>query len=243
MRKVDWMSGEKQDSKVLLLDDDDILSSEFTPIISQNDAMEFINMDDDDADSSWSGLSTADEEGLQEPSELNIIGTDVKKRKKHKRKFFDKKKNVLDSPDIVTMSDPAPMENMVILEENGQTKRLIGQSIRYFLLAAVFFIGIFATYFLFSYRLVPQEIKGTEQLLYGFSVISRDYQLQIDELQEGDILMISNTPDWSPVLFNYELINYQSRSGGIIFATNAAGLQKRIGQSDIAYVLRGKPRL
>ena len=90
--------------------------------------------------------------------------------------------------------------------------------------------------------MVPEEVKGTNQDLFGFSVISRDYVVSLDEIREGDILVQSSTPDWFPLLVKYKLYRYRSHNGGIIFVVNSEGLNERIQQGDVSYILRGQPR-
>lgn len=211
-----------------------------------------INMDEDD--SSFENPSSDgdnNQENNQKKKKGGLFGhkkdkSEKKKKEKKPKKTKRGKKNDVSFSDgggMVIMADDNPMsDNMVILEEEGQGKRKAFAIFKYAMLACLFFIGVFITYFVASYKLVPEDIKGTESEFMNLSVISRDYQVPLDEIRQDDILLISKTPDFSPLLYKYEYVKYQSHSGEIIFATSMDGLQKRLAKSDIAYILRGTPR-
>ena len=175
----------------------------------------------------------------------NNDGKKTEKGKKKRLKRPHGKKGKPDfrgeGPTMVHMATPAPaMEEFVILQEKDKVKRTATQVVKWLLVGMLFIGVIYLTYFLCSFKLVNQDIKGTEDSLFGMSVISRDYRMTLDELREGDVLLISETPDWLPIIFNYRLVTYKSHNGGIIFITYEDGLPGKIEQKSGMYCIRSE---
>lgn len=159
-----------------------------------------------------------------------------KKGKKHGKAKYA-------SDEVVEIQDNN-MDEFVILEERGKTMWAVKTALKYAMMVALFLVGIFVTYILMSYRFVPEELMGAEVNVGSYSMISRDYQLPIDELKPGQVIMVSKTFDGSPFVVKYELYYFHSAQGEMFTVTSFEnGLQDRIEQSDVSYVLGGTPRL
>lgn len=154
--------------------------------------------------------------------------------KRGKLSFKDK-----GASNMVTLDGGLPMEDVVILdnEKNARHSRIM----RGFKLALMVVLLVFATscvYFGMSYKMIDADVKGTETTFENFSVISRFYQPNTEELKGGETLIISKTPDWCPIVYSYETYTYLGRHGGIIYALNAEGLQTKLEQMEISYIMR-----
>lgn len=210
-----------------------VLPEDDEPFVIAEEMVE-IDTDDDPGMDGMVNISTHEDEWK------STVRGEGKKNKREKRKKKPKSKG---KSDMIVLEGAVPIsDDFVILEETGKRGRKILKGVKLALLCILFLVMIFLTYFLLSYRMVPEEVKGTNQDLFGFSVISRDYVVSLDEIREGDILVQSSTPDWFPLLVKYKLYRYRSHNGGIIFVVNSEGLNERIQQGDVSYILRGQPR-
>lgn len=156
-------------------------------------------------------------------------------------KFGNKKLSFDETNEIVDIQDNS-MDTFVILEEKGKTMWLVKSVLKYSAFVAVFLIGIFITYMLMMYRFVPEKLLGAEWTVGHWSCIAKDYQLPVDELKPGDIIVSVKGPDFSPLVWNYGLYDFHSAQGEMFTVTSLdTGLQDRIEQGDVAYVVDGTP--
>lgn len=217
----------------IIMDDeinDDLVGSMFNAFDQQGSQSDFIDISD--ADDEWISSTSGKKKSKKLKNTLPKIG--AKKEKGHKKSH---------SNEIITMSGNLPTDSFVIIEESGKGAYVFIKSLKYALLCLLFFAFIYITYFLLSFRIIPEEVKGAHINFYGISAISRDYRISLDEIKEGDIIVSSQSVDWSPLVYKYRFYKYQSHNGGIIFVSNLEGLNERIEQGDIAYIIRNKPRM
>lgn len=195
--------------------------------------------------------SATDDDGFVSSDEDDAVeigeGEDPNEKKPKKKglKRFGRKrkpKNSFKETDEVVQIQDNSMDSFVILEEQGKTMWLVKSVVKYALFVAFFLLGIFITYMLMMYRFVPEHLMGAEWTVGNWSCIARDYQLPVDELTPGDVIASSKTPSLSPLVWDYELYYFHSSQGEIFTVTRFSdGLQERIEQGDVAYVVEGIP--
>lgn len=191
-----------------------------------------------DADESWGGVHSVTLQGQSEWSKESGDGVSYDSPFE-----IAGDSSLEDTGGMRVMQMPADADSFVLLEDRGVLKRHVVNITRLVCVGVAFVFGIWLTYFLMSYRIVPEAVKGSEAIFGNVTIISRDYQLPSDEIMNGDILLVSSTPKWSPLVYGYRLYYYQGRMNNVIKCANLEGLNERISVGDVAYVLKGTPRI
>lgn len=221
------------------------------PMSPVNDGMVIVGDEEDVSDQLFleDFKSAVDEQGSKDNSltgknkwQQDEWNEDISTHEKGARKKKRGKTVNKGNSEVITMSGNVSTNSFVILEEGNKGAKIVGMSIKYALMAALFLGLIYLTFIMMSYRFVPEDIRGTETKIFGFSMISRDYQLPLDELKDGDLVIVSKSFNWSPIVYDYDIYIYRSHNGNIIFVTGMNGLSKRLEFSDISYSLIGQPR-
>lgn len=189
-----------------------------------------------------------------EISENNLKQSDNGKKNKkqnnkgRKNSFFKKKKNTIKkandfgnskNADFVDMGDDSLVEDFVIVGDNSGKMRNFISSFKVVIGIICCILLTVLVYLSMSFKIIPEDIKGSDYSLGSFSVISRNYQPNLDELKIGDkIVCIDENFNWLPITVKYEKFTFKSRNGAIIFTEDENGKTHKIQSVDIDYVLR-----
>lgn len=130
-------------------------------------------------------------------------------------------------------------EPFVILEEKKSKKHLI-RVLKYIVLTLFFFILVYVTYFSLSYQIISEDVMGLDFKFRELSIISRDHKVSLDQISEGDIIIVSTSFDWSPIIYSYDKYVYKSKKGGLVFAENKNGAIKRLERENVKYAVKMK---
>lgn len=161
---------------------------------------------------------------------------DGKKAKKFGKRS---KKSDQGASDFTIIGDGADSDFVIIENKSegigGALRRIFGAAFAVILFAFL----TFSLYFCLSYKMIPERISGYNWYINGVSVISNNYQPNIDELQVGDrIIVIDDNKEWIPFQFSYNRYEYQSRNGAIIYVETESGEKMTIESVDIDYVVK-----
>lgn len=164
---------------------------------------------------------------LEDGSELTI--EEGKGKKKYKKS------------DFVKMEGEMPVEDFVILNNKISKLSPLFKTLKIiFALLITVCLAIIA-FFCISFRLVPGTIKGGNFNIGPYSVVSRNYSPNIDELQQGDVIISKNNDmEFLPVVVNFDLYTYESRNGYILNCKNENGESVQIQSVDVSYIIKGE---
>lgn len=212
-----------------------------------NDFEEFETMDGDFEDVEVISTETEPDESNLKQRGQNKKNKKVK-NKDRKNSFFKKKKSSIKkandfgnskNADFVDMGDDSLVDDFVIVGDNSGKMRNFISSFKVVIgIICCILLTIFV-YLSMSFKIVPEDIKGSDYSLGSLSVISRNYQPNLDELKIGDeIVCIDENFNWLPFTVKYEKFTFKSRNGAIIFTEDENGKTHKIQSVDIDYVLR-----
>lgn len=190
--------------------------------------LEFMNLSDDEDD--------IEDKNKKKKKEIKIIADN--KTKKHPKSFkgFKNKNNM----DFVDVGEPVSYQtNFVIVGDNKDkfkdAKKIfkIIFSIILFMFTTLILVGIML------FKVIPGNIVGSNYYFKNFSIISRDYQPNISELDVGDeIICIDKNFDFLPFLSKHESYKFQSKNNNIIFAQDENGNKVKIQSLYINYIIK-----
>lgn len=137
----------------------------------------------------------------------------------------------------VDMGSDIAADNFVVITSKKSVWKTLLKSIGVILSFILVVFGALFAYICMYYRLVPGDLKGADYSLNGFSVVSLDYQSNLDELREGDIIIYTKeSRNILPIIINYEPLRYKSRNGAFITCLDKNDHHIKIQSVDIQYV-------
>lgn len=228
-------------------------SMEESELESMND---FISMDDDSgSDAKNMNLDDFEDMGTTlEESDISSKGkrksksgkslifkgkmnTKIKSKIKPKRKRKGKNETFIE---MGVVGSSAIEDDFVIVGEGSKKFRNLKTTFRITFGIIGFIALTIIAYLAMSFKVIPENIKGSTYSAYGFNVISRNYQANLDELKFGDgIICMDEKLDWLPIIVNYRKLTFKSRNGAIIFAEDESGISHKIQSVEIDYIIKG----
>lgn len=114
----------------------------------------------------------------------------------------------------------------------GKTFIIIGVSILIILLAFTVFLAM-------SFKLVPAHVVGQSMSIGEYSLVSRFYSPNLDEIKIGDYIIVKEPGynDTNPVLTNISIFQVSGREGWWIFAKNEIGKVRNVESNEILYIV------
>lgn len=196
------------------------------------DEVEFFDLRNDDSDEQH--------DDVEQNDVSNINDGKLKKKKNNTfKKFKFNLKNKETSDFIVLDSVAADEEDFIIVNNETGKFKLVLSKMKIVVAIAIFCLLTVLAYFLMSYRLINEDIKGSTYHLGDLSMVSRDYQPNLDELKVGDkIICLNDNLDWLPIALKYDKLTYKSRNGVIIFAEDDEGNKHKIQSVDVDLIAR-----
>lgn len=131
-------------------------------------------------------------------------------------------------------------DDLIILENNVTKLKKLFILFRIIftilIIVACMGIGLFCT----LYRIVPEDLKGSS---YSFtfdgneySIISKNYTPNLDEIKMGDVLFVNKTTNWSPYVYDYEVYTFKNRQGAILNVLDSHGKSCKIQSVQVDYI-------
>lgn len=206
-----------------------------------NDGSEFIdlasNVDKNDYDEN--DLSNSNnKKGLFQNKKKNNKKNKIVDKERKKIKKQQKKDNnvVINIDDGSTYSET---EDFVIIQD--QKKRFNGLKafIKFIIAVIIFIILTVAVYICLSFKFVPENVKGSDYSVNGYSMISSSYKPNLDELRKNDkVICVNNKSAFIPIIFDYNVYTCISRNSYMITCEKSNGEKIKIEANNIDYIIK-----
>lgn len=184
--------------------------------------------------------NTDDDKSLFEDL-VDGVQTEVKESKpvKEKKSLFGKKKN--EQTEFISMDGIGDTEEVVIVGQDVEeiARRSFFATLRislYVIVAAIVFVLAFLG---LMFKVVPDNVQGNSLHDNRISIVPNSFQTDTSLLKKGDVVLVSDQPDWVPVYLNYNKYKVLKREGSLVYVTNVEGGDghpKAIDVQDIDYV-------
>lgn len=184
--------------------------------------------------------NTDDDKSLFEDL-VDGVQTEVKESKpvKEKKSLFGKKKN--EQTEFISMDGIGDTEEVVIVGQDVEeiARRSFFATLRislYVIVAAIVFVLAFLG---LMFKVVPDNVQGNSLHDNRISIVPNSFQTDTSLLKKGDVVLVSDQPDWVPVYLNYNKYKVLKREGSLVYVTNVEGgdgRTKAINVQDIDYV-------
>lgn len=158
---------------------------------------------------------------------------------KEKKSLFGKKKN--EQTEFVSMDGIGDTEEVVIVGQDVEeiARRSFFATVRislYVIIAAIVFVLAFLG---LMFKVVPDNVQGNSLHDNRISIVPNSFQTDTSLLKSGDVVLVSDQPDWIPVYLNYNKYQVLKREGSLVYVTNVEGgdgRSKAINVQDIDYI-------
>lgn len=197
---------------------------------------ENISLDSIKSDSEESIKSKKTSRNLFSKARHQNIDSENGKSKNKRFKSSNKK------DDFAVLSDGTAESSFVIIEnKTAGVSGKIKVALKTIALVILFITLSVGVYFCLQYKMIPEKIAGYNWYSHGISIISNDYQPNIDELQQGDVIIcLNDKTEWIPFQFTYNRFEYKDRNGALIFVEDKGGDNHTIESVDIDYIVKIK---
>lgn len=138
--------------------------------------------------------------------------------------------------EFVTIREYSTTDEFVIIENNkGRFKRFF-VVLKFFLFTSLIIMSSSLLLFCSLFKVMNLDVKAATWKIYNYNIVSKNYKPNLDEIKSGDIIYIDKTPAWSPYIYEYEKLIYNTRNGKILFCSYENGKQVKIQSVDVTYI-------